>query len=368
MSNISVVVPDEVIGGFASILGQMIVINAAFSFSSDVVAQLLEGKRCCGETRKVEEVHEDETIPPVPGTTEGQKTAPDLAKPDEAAPAPAPTPAPTTTTETPAEGAQPAPPPGEGGLHIEKPAEGTEGSPEGEEGKIEPLPEPFDWPRAFKFAFTGVIFCGVVQFIRLEFIDVIFPRKGEQTLTMAIYKTVFNQLIFSPIVRVASMSTIQYMKTRDCNDVKLKLKNDFFEAQAVSYAVKPIGNFLAFWIFPHNLVGQAVMIRSVAFVYNVYFSYKANREVHSVGQNVKDAPEGHTPVTLSDAEAVLSRERAPDGAVAGAREPQAPITFCEAETLGGERPTPQTSESEAAAKKKEQETANKAACACCVIC
>eukprot|EP00760_Papus_ankaliazontas_P010897 PhM_4_TR14563/c0_g1_i1/m.45604/K13348/MPV17; protein Mpv17 len=233
---------DHTLLDYASTLGQMIALNAGFSFSSDVVAQLLEGKRCCGPTKAAV----SHSAPASPTTGVAVKEDPPIV------------------VQEPAK---------EDGAEV---SSSTSGSTE----EIEELPEPFDWERAIKFACTGVIFCGVMQFIRLEIIDAVFPKGKEMSWQMALYKTAFNQLIFSPIVRAMSMSTIQYIKTRDCNDVALKLKNDFFEAQAVSYAVKPVGNFLAFWIFPHNLVGQAVMIRSIAFIYNVYFSYMAHKEVH----------------------------------------------------------------------------------------
>jgi hypothetical protein len=366
MANVSVVVPNEVLESMASILGQMIVINAAFSFSSDIVAQLLEGKRCCCETRKKERGSRAPTRVPTPTAT-----TPTLKKIDEiptdkpvevvhdptkppatVEPAP-PVAVPVAPATEPPAGTTPHPTEGTGvgeaGGAPVPPSGGDPAAPT--DGALKELPEPFDWNRAFKFAFTGVIFCGVVQFVRLEIIDVIFPKNEGTTFTMAIYKTLFNQLIFSPVVRIASMSTIQYMKTRDCGDVKLKLQNDFFEAQAVSYAVKPVGNFLAFWIFPHNLVGQAVMIRSIAFIYNVYFSYKANREVHPEGELAAEGEEGC--VTLKDAEEVQARKRTPDGAV----DPTDPVKDGEA---GGERPTPVEKGETKPAKPKDK-------CVCCVI-
>jgi len=293
LKTVSVVIPNEMIASFSWVLGEMIVINAGFSFASDVLAQMLEGKKMFGKTQKRFYKKAGETPPP---------TVP-------------PTPEPGLEGTT-------APVPTQQGAAVPAPPRQIEIDPE--TGR--PYPEPFDWDRCIQFTCTGVIFCGVVQFLRLEVIDVIFPagQKGKE-FEMAVYKTLFNQLIFSPVVRVTSMATLQYIKSRDCEDVRLKIRNDFFEAQAVSYAVKPVGNFLAFYLFPHNLVGQAVMIRGIAFVYNVYFSYKAYKEVHpdELAAEMEALEKARLKKESEGGEEQVKRERAPDGA-AGGSEPTTP--------------------------------------------
>jgi hypothetical protein len=263
------------------VFGEMIAVNAAFSFASDVTAQLLEGKRfstCCTDVpaapaaasgapldedkKKVvaegefaeEGKHTDASAPSEEGEVLGEKS--------DAVPA---------VVFIPVAPSSAAAPPG--------PASSPAAF---QQVQMCEVPPPFEWNRAAKFASTGVIFCGVVQFVRLEVIENLFPKGAAGgTVLTALEKTAFNQLVFSPVVRALSMATIQYMETQSCEDVKAKLKNDFLEAQGVSYAVKPVSNILAFVLFPHNMIGQTVVMRSVAFAYNVYFSYVAHRKVEN---------------------------------------------------------------------------------------
>eukprot|EP00760_Papus_ankaliazontas_P032989 PhM_4_TR6119/c0_g2_i2/m.59294 len=210
---------------YATLLGQVVAVNATFSFASDAVAQVLEGKQ-------------------LPGMAPSSKKAT----------------TPLTEEAVVVDNVNPQV------LQNDKTVE-------------EPPTTPFDWQRSINFAASGVVFCGIVQFFRLEVINAVFPATLAPTLTLAVLKTGFNQLVFSPVVRAASMATIQYSKTKDVSDIWPKLKADFLEAQAVSYAVKPVSNVLAFWLFPHNLLGQTVAMRSVAFAYNVYYSFVSNRDV-----------------------------------------------------------------------------------------
>ena len=199
----------------AVVLGEFVVINAAFSFATDVVAQKLEGKWICSP----------------PETSVG-----DLP-----------------------------------------------------EGTVVEVPPKIDMTRSVRFACTGVFFCGVVQFIRLAVIDVIFDR-NDLTIATALVKTGFNQLVFSPIVRAWSMVTLVMLDKENGGTWELailKLRTSFCEAQGVSYMVKPVSNFFAFVLFPNHILGQAVVMRTVAFAYNVYFSYTVHKEMEG-GKNIKN--------------------------------------------------------------------------------
>eukprot|EP01062_Namystynia_karyoxenos_P026990 TRINITY_DN20818_c0_g1_i1.p1 TRINITY_DN20818_c0_g1~~TRINITY_DN20818_c0_g1_i1.p1 ORF type:complete len:380 (+),score=105.70 TRINITY_DN20818_c0_g1_i1:80-1141(+) len=132
-----------------------------------------------------------------------------------------------------------------------------------------------DWQRAAAFTASGVAFSGMTQFARHYCIDVMFPAGSE--LWIAAGKTAVNQVVFAPVLRAASMGSVQYLQSRSWEDVKAKVRADFWEAQGVSYLVKPASNFLAFALFPDNLVGQAVVLRVVGFGYNIYYSYLVNR-------------------------------------------------------------------------------------------
>eukprot|EP01060_Flectonema_neradi_P019892 TRINITY_DN27406_c0_g1_i1.p1 TRINITY_DN27406_c0_g1~~TRINITY_DN27406_c0_g1_i1.p1 ORF type:complete len:309 (+),score=60.37 TRINITY_DN27406_c0_g1_i1:29-928(+) len=142
--------------------------------------------------------------------------------------------------------------------------------------------EGIDFMRSTRFAGTGVLFCGVAQFVRLRVIEAAFEGYASEQLSVAVGKTLVNQVLFSPVIRVASMASIAAMKTNDWVEVKAKIKNDFFEAQTVSYLVKPASNLIAFVVFPHHIFAQAVTIRSVAFAYNVYYSHLAHRETQEI--------------------------------------------------------------------------------------
>eukprot|EP00756_Hemistasia_phaeocysticola_P004684 Hpha_TRINITY_DN12950_c0_g1::TRINITY_DN12950_c0_g1_i1::g.164798::m.164798/K13348/MPV17; protein Mpv17 len=207
------------------VLGEFVVVNAAFSFATDMCTQKLEGKWFF------------------------------------CAPAPPPV----------------DPPEGE----ADEGKEGGEGPGKG----VAAVAPRWDVSRSCRFAVTGVFFCGVVQFIRLSVIDVMFDR-GDKSLKAAVWKTVLNQAVFSPIVRAWSMMTVRYMYERSRGKTTSEswsgactnLRDKFCEAQGISYMVKPVSNFLAFAIFPNHILGQAIMMRTVAFVYNVYFDYVVHVE------------------------------------------------------------------------------------------
>lgn len=139
--------------------------------------------------------------------------------------------------------------------------------------------EGIDWGRASAFTASGIAFSGMTQFVRHYCVDEMFPKGAG--LGIAAGKTVVNQIIFAPVLRAASMGAVQYMQTQSWGDVKEKIAADFFEAQGISYLVKPASNFVAFAVFPNNLVGQAVVLRLVGFGYNVYYSYLVNRSLPS---------------------------------------------------------------------------------------
>eukprot|EP01059_Diplonema_ambulator_P017925 TRINITY_DN30045_c0_g1_i1.p1 TRINITY_DN30045_c0_g1~~TRINITY_DN30045_c0_g1_i1.p1 ORF type:complete len:294 (+),score=110.15 TRINITY_DN30045_c0_g1_i1:42-884(+) len=148
----------------------------------------------------------------------------------------------------------------------------------------------FDLSRACRYASTGVIFCGVTQFGRLKIIEAVVHEGGG--LATAVEKTVINQLVFSPLVRLASMSSLIFMNTGCWETVKEKVVGDFLEAQSLSYLVKPASNLIAFVVFPHQIFMQAVTMRSVSFVYNTYYSHISHRphkegdkEEHSVSSD-----------------------------------------------------------------------------------
>eukprot|EP01065_Artemidia_motanka_P044762 TRINITY_DN641_c4_g1_i1.p2 TRINITY_DN641_c4_g1~~TRINITY_DN641_c4_g1_i1.p2 ORF type:complete len:268 (+),score=85.70 TRINITY_DN641_c4_g1_i1:217-1020(+) len=153
---------------------------------------------------------------------------------------------------------------------------------------LERRPE-VDWRRAGAFTASGVAFSGLSQFARHYCIDVMFPAGGE--LWVAAGKTAVNQLVFAPTLRAASMGSVQYLQSQSWEDVKDRIKADFWEAQGVSYLVKPAANFVAFAVFPSNLVGQAVVLRVCGFGYNIYYSYILNRAVPKGADNDAEGDE-----------------------------------------------------------------------------
>ena len=141
--------------------------------------------------------------------------------------------------------------------------------------RIEGCEEQIDWNRAGTFTATGVGFQGMTQFVRHYAVDTMFEEGPG--LQIALGKTCVNQFLFAPVLRAASMGIVLYSKTGDFSDVKKKLRTDFFEAQGISFLIKPLSNFIAFSVFPNDLVAQAVVLRVAGFGYNVYYSYMLNR-------------------------------------------------------------------------------------------
>eukprot|EP01065_Artemidia_motanka_P025555 TRINITY_DN30546_c0_g1_i1.p1 TRINITY_DN30546_c0_g1~~TRINITY_DN30546_c0_g1_i1.p1 ORF type:complete len:290 (+),score=68.53 TRINITY_DN30546_c0_g1_i1:155-1024(+) len=265
MSQINQYEDFQSVGHVVYVLGEFVLVNAAFSFATDAVTQKIEGKWfCCKPTI---DPPEDERVE----TKQAAET------PDESGAAAAP-----TATPPPAASA--------------------------------PVPVKYDVVRSCRFAITGVFFCGVVQFIRLAVIDVIFDRK-DTSMRAALMKTGMNQLVFSPIVRAWSMMTVRffYERSRGKNvgdswdGACANLRAKFCEAQGISYMVKPVSNFLAFVIFPNHILGQAVVMRAVAFVYNVYFDY-----VLHIEQDEEEAAEAKK--NEAGGEEEKDAETAPDAA------------------------------------------------------
>lgn len=146
---------------------------------------------------------------------------------------------------------------------------------------------PYDWRRSARYMGTGTLFVGCAQFIRLGIIAQLFDPK-DHTLATVLKKTAINQFIMSPLVNGAAMFTLTYIRFRDSGKAWEKLQADFCEAQLVAYTIKPLGNFCAFFFFPDNLTGQLVITRSVAFLYNTYFSVVAHRDEHPEAGEVEE--------------------------------------------------------------------------------
>lgn len=234
-------------------LGEFVVVNAAFSFATDICAQKLEGRWFCACCRPVVESQDGAEL--------------------------------QAATEKAKDGVAAGPAAAASDADLEAAAANTAADPELAARVAAPEDMRWDVSRSCRFAATGVFFCGVVQFIRLAVIDVVFDRT-DTSMRTAVYKTLMNQIVFSPIVRAWSMMTVRYMYERARNrsvseswsGACANLQDKFCEAQGVSYAVKPISNFLAFAMFPNHILGQAVVMRTVAFVYNVYFDYLVHSE------------------------------------------------------------------------------------------
>ena len=145
----------------------------------------------------------------------------------------------------------------------------------------------YNWERTGYYIATGTVFVGMSQFFRLYLIRSIFA--DDTTLKTALEKTCFNQLLLSPIVNAGAMAAVQFTRTWSWLDVKQKLYQDYWEAQLVGYAVKPVGNLAAFVLFPTNIVGQLVITRVVAFGYNTYFSVVSHKDIRkTVSENEEE--------------------------------------------------------------------------------
>eukprot|EP00755_Sulcionema_specki_P016341 Sspe_Gene.61759::Locus_34377_Transcript_1_1_Confidence_1.000_Length_768::g.61759::m.61759/K13348/MPV17; protein Mpv17 len=218
-------------------LAEFVALNAGFSFASDITAQYLE----CRTPKKRRAKLKRRRAPAAPHPAADLKPPPSPPLPHANATSPPPPPLSCENSSfTCEEATLREPPPPDSDSEVE------------EAPTVQPFP---DWTRARNFACTGVIFCGVAQFVRLRVISEVFANRSDSIL-VAVGKTGFNQLLFSPLVRAASMGTIQYLRTKDLRDVKAKLASDFVEAQTMSYMVKPVSNFVAFAIFPHHILAQ----------------------------------------------------------------------------------------------------------------
>eukprot|EP00756_Hemistasia_phaeocysticola_P000984 Hpha_TRINITY_DN10715_c0_g1::TRINITY_DN10715_c0_g1_i1::g.43715::m.43715 len=264
-------------------LSQFIALNAAFSLGSDVTAQVFEGRRLCFRRR----LRRDPRRKRRPFSSDSGSSSPSVMSADEGA---------------------------GGSCAVEDEAEDEE---EEERRKKESI----DWNRALAFAGTGVLFCGVTQFVRLKVIDAAFDP-ADQSVTAAVMKTGVNQLVFSPVVRLASMATITYGSSRDWEHVKKQIRAEFFEAQAISYMVKPVSNLAAFALFPNHILMQAVVMRSASFAYNVYYSCVTHKGLEAARKTAGEAPEVSVRVTRVPLETVVVEEGKTPGEHKKTVEPQ----------------------------------------------
>lgn len=122
------------------------------------------------------------------------------------------------------------------------------------------------------------------------------------TATKPVIRTIkqvcVDQFVFTPLFVASLISIIGYSQHQDVELVKDKLRDQYFDILIAGYAVWPAVQLINFGFVPLNY--QVLVTQSVAFLWNIYFSWKTNLpapvEIETLGD--EELVEGREAVVL----------------------------------------------------------------------
>lgn len=150
-----------------------------------------------------------------------------------------------------------------------------------------------DYVRTLKFCSIGFafvvrtnsclsnIFCSWISFpclqgpcVRLWYGVMDKAIKVKSPAARTIIKVGMDQLIFAPIFTAALVSTISYTQDRSVQSIKDKLRAQYTDILLCNYYVWPWVQIVNFRFVPLNY--QVLLTQSVAFLWNIYVSWKTH--------------------------------------------------------------------------------------------
>ena len=146
----------------------------------------------------------------------------------------------------------------------------------GEKDDEESTVEPYDLRRTIRFAGIGVFLTGPLTYTRYAVLGGLFGYGA--TGGVALQKALFNQLLFDPPETAVHLASIEYLRSRDVEKMKSKVKADYWSVQIPSWGLAIPVNIATFTLFPF-VWQQMIFQRTISTCFNVYFSYIANRSL-----------------------------------------------------------------------------------------
>eukprot|EP01060_Flectonema_neradi_P007295 TRINITY_DN15068_c0_g1_i1.p1 TRINITY_DN15068_c0_g1~~TRINITY_DN15068_c0_g1_i1.p1 ORF type:complete len:319 (+),score=44.41 TRINITY_DN15068_c0_g1_i1:91-1047(+) len=159
---------------------------------------------------------------------------------------------------------------------------------ENEEHGKKPV-EPYDLKRTIRFAGIGVFLTGPLTYTRYAVLGGLFGYGA--TGSVALQKAMFNQLLFDPPETAIHLASIEYLRSRNIEKMKSKVKADYLSVQIPSWGLAIPVNIATFTLFPF-VWQQMIFQRTISTCFNVYFSFVANREVEDKGSCQNHNPGG----------------------------------------------------------------------------
>lgn len=132
----------------------------------------------------------------------------------------------------------------------------------------------FSCIRMVRFGLVGGLYGGVTTFVRFSVIAMIFPGFS---LSVAVGKTLVNQLLFSPVLHGGVLLFNEWGKTGSFQKGWDKLSTALLEVQLVTWGTKIPLNLICFAVMP-SVPLQALFMRTYDIFFYIWISMIADRE------------------------------------------------------------------------------------------
>jgi hypothetical protein len=134
-----------------------------------------------------------------------------------------------------------------------------------------------NWRRTARFSIVGGFVSTPLMYLRYAVVGQLFPSTTASG-SVAIQKTLFNQLVFDPPDTLAQMAFLEHLRTNgDLDSVVDKLRSDYWNVQVPAWCVSIPVNVATFYFFHGAVWQQVIFQKTVSTGFHVYFSHVANR-------------------------------------------------------------------------------------------
>ncbi|XP_011629799.1 protein Mpv17 isoform X1 [Pogonomyrmex barbatus] len=133
-----------------------------------------------------------------------------------------------------------------------------------------------DFVRTMQFAGIGFFITGPATRTWYGILDKYIGSKGS---SVAIKKVACDQLFFAPSFIAVLLVAIGICQEKDIAKLKVKIANEYRDILINNYKLWPMVQLLNFSIVPLNY--QALVVQSVALLWNSYISYRTSLDKHN---------------------------------------------------------------------------------------
>lgn len=109
---------------------------------------------------------------------------------------------------------------------------------------------------------------------------------AKKPVIRTIKKVLLDQLVFTPVFLASLLSIISYSQKQDIGYVQDKLRHQYFDILLTGYSVWPLVQLINFGFVPLNY--QVLVTQTVAFLWNIYFSWKTNLTIKVPVEDASD--------------------------------------------------------------------------------